>query len=80
VEAPRRRQKFQIKLSTEVEHFILAISGLFWGPMAVAIMGGLIVFTFLTLVVAPVLYAIFFNIKTSGRPEFRPEEEEILRI
>lgn len=43
--------------------FTLAISGLFWGPLAVAIMGGLIVSTFLTLVVAPVTYAILFGIK-----------------
>jgi multidrug efflux pump subunit AcrB len=43
--------------------FTLAISGLFWGPMAVAIMGGLIVSTFLTLVVTPTLYAILFKIK-----------------
>jgi Cu/Ag efflux pump CusA len=43
--------------------FTLAISGLFWGPLAVAIMGGLTVSTFLTLVVAPVTYAILFGIK-----------------
>jgi len=60
--------------------FTLAISGLFWGPMAVAIMGGLIVSTFLTLVVAPVLYAIFFNINTSSRQKFEPEEDEFLRV
>jgi multidrug efflux pump len=60
--------------------FTLAISGLFWGPMAVAIMGGLIVSTFLTLVVAPVLYAIFFNINTSPRQEFDLEKDEFLRV
>lgn len=60
--------------------FTLAISGLFWGPMAVAIMGGLIVSTFLTLVVAPVLYAIFFNINCSSRQEIEPEEDEFLRV
>jgi len=43
--------------------FSLATSGLFWGPLAVAIMGGLIVSTFLTLVVSPVMYAILFGIK-----------------
>jgi multidrug efflux pump subunit AcrB len=41
----------------------LAVSALFWGPLAVAIMGGLIVSTFLTLVVAPVTYAILFGLK-----------------
>jgi len=43
--------------------FSLATSGLFWGPLAVAIMGGLIVSTFLTLVVSPVMYAILFGVK-----------------
>jgi len=53
---------FLTTLSTIAGLYTLAISGLFWGPMAVAIIGGLIVSTFLTLVVAPTLYAIFFNI------------------
>jgi multidrug efflux pump subunit AcrB len=30
----------------------------FWGPMAITIMGGLIVATLLTLVVVPALYAL----------------------
>jgi len=53
---------FLTTVTTIAGLFTLAISGLFWGPLAVAIMGGLIVSTFLTLVVAPTLYAILFNI------------------
>jgi multidrug efflux pump subunit AcrB len=53
---------FLTTLTTIAGLYTLAISGLFWGPMAVAIMGGLIVSTFLTLVIGPTLYAIFFNI------------------
>ena len=53
---------FLTTLTTIAGLYTLAVSGLFWGPMAVAIMGGLIVSTFLTLVVAPTLYAILFNI------------------
>ena len=34
----------------------------FWGPMAVAIMGGLLVATILTLLFLPALYAVWFNI------------------
>ncbi len=34
----------------------------FWGPMAVAIMGGLLVATVLTLFFLPALYAVWFNI------------------
>ena len=35
----------------------------FWGPMAVAIMGGLIVATVLTLLTLPAMYAAWFRIK-----------------
>ena len=33
----------------------------FWGPMAITIMGGLFVATFLTLLFIPALYAIWFR-------------------
>jgi len=40
----------------------------FWGPMAYAVMGGLVVATLLTLVVLPALYVAWFRIKeTSGK-------------
>ncbi len=39
---------------------------LFWGPRAVAIMGGLIVATVLTLLFLPALYAAWFRVR---RPE-----------
>jgi multidrug efflux pump len=39
----------------------------FWGPMAVAIMGGLIVATALTLLFLPALYAAAFRVR-------RPQE------
>jgi len=35
----------------------------FWGPMAIAIMGGLLVATVLTLLFLPALYAAWFRIK-----------------
>ena len=38
----------------------------FWGPMAVAIMGGLIVATALTLLALPAMYAAWFRVR---RPE-----------
>jgi multidrug efflux pump subunit AcrB len=34
----------------------------FWGPMAIAIMGGLTVATFLTIFFLPALYAAWFRI------------------
>ncbi len=41
------------------------IRSVFFGPMAVAIMGGLIVATVLTLLVLPALYATWFRVKPS---------------
>jgi multidrug efflux pump subunit AcrB len=38
----------------------------FWGPMAFAIMGGLLVATVLTLVVTPALYVLWFGIKETA--------------
>lgn len=38
-------------------------TSVFWGPMAVAIAGGLFIATVLTLLVLPTLYAIFFKVK-----------------
>ena len=46
-------------------------SSAFFGPMAVAIMGGLIVATALTLLFLPALYAQWFKVK---RPELKPTE------
>ena len=42
----------------------------FWGPMAVAIMGGLIVATMLTLLTLPAMYAAWFRVK---KPDSEPE-------
>jgi multidrug efflux pump subunit AcrB len=38
----------------------------FWGPMAYAVMGGLVVATLLTLVFLPALYAAWFRIEAPG--------------
>ena len=39
----------------------------FWGPMAVTIMGGLFVATFLTLFFVPALYALVFGTAPRAR-------------
>jgi len=41
----------------------------FWGPMAVAIMGGLLVATALTLLFLPALYAAWFRVKKPSGPK-----------
>ena len=38
----------------------------FWGPMAIAIMGGLLVATVLTLLFLPALYAAWFKVTPGG--------------
>jgi multidrug efflux pump len=45
----------------------------FWGPMAVTIMGGLFVATFLTLLFLPALYALWFR-RTLDAPAQRDRQ------
>jgi Cu/Ag efflux pump CusA len=40
----------------------------FWGPMAIAIMGGLTVATLLTIFFVPALYAAWFRVARQPRP------------
>jgi len=44
----------------------------FWGPMAVAIMGGLIVATVLTLLALPAMYAAWFRVRRESSPGDAP--------
>ena len=41
----------------------------FWGPMAIAIMGGLTAATVLTILFVPALYAAWFRISRQPRPD-----------
>ena len=50
-----------------------ATRSVFWGPMAVAIMGGLIVATFLTLLFLPGLYALWFRRSLDRTPAAQPQ-------
>jgi multidrug efflux pump len=52
---------------------------IFWGPMAITIMGGLFVATALTLLVVPALYALWFRVRsdeTVDAPAFHPQRME----
>ncbi|TMJ41843.1 MAG: efflux RND transporter permease subunit [Alphaproteobacteria bacterium] len=42
---------------------------IFWGPMAITIMGGLLIATVLTLLVVPVLYALWFRVPRDASAE-----------
>jgi multidrug efflux pump len=66
--AVRRARPIVLTAAAAVLAMIPLSRSVFWGPMAVAIMGGLIVATVLTLLALPAMYAAWFRVK-------RPEEE-----
>lgn len=47
-------------------------TNVFWGPMAVTIMGGLAVATVLTLLFVPALYALWFRVRRPAEPAAAP--------
>jgi multidrug efflux pump subunit AcrB len=51
----------------------------FWGPMAYAIIGGLMIATLLTLVFLPALYVAWFRIEPSHHVRVIPETKTVLR-
>ncbi len=61
----RRARPVILTAATAILAMIPLTRSVFWGPMAMAIMGGLSIATFLTLVNLPALYVIFFRVKPS---------------
>ena len=61
--AVRRLRPIVLTAAAAVLAMIPLSRSVFWGPMAVAIMGGLIVATVLTLLALPAMYAAWFRIK-----------------
>jgi len=49
---------------------------IFWGPMAITIMGGLLVATALTLLVVPALYALWFRVRQEEPPTITAELDD----
>ena len=66
--AVRRFRPIVLTAAAAVLAMIPLSRSVFWGPMAVAIMGGLIVATVLTLLALPAMYAAWFRVR-------RPEDE-----
>ncbi|MEY2783711.1 MAG: Cobalt-zinc-cadmium resistance protein CzcA, partial [Pseudomonadota bacterium] len=60
--AVRRLRPIVLTAAAAVLAMIPLSRSVFWGPMAVAIMGGLIVATALTLLALPAMYAAWFRI------------------
>jgi len=61
--AVRRCRPIVLTAAAAVLAMIPLSRSVFWGPMAVAIMGGLIVATALTLLALPAMYAAWFRVK-----------------
>ncbi|MRD47347.1 AcrB/AcrD/AcrF family protein [Caenimonas koreensis DSM 17982] len=61
--AVRRLRPIVLTAAAAVLAMIPLSRSVFWGPMAVAIMGGLIVATLLTLLALPAMYAAWFRVR-----------------
>src|SRR5436305_7225945 len=59
----RRARPVALTALAAILGMIPLASSLFWGPMAITIMGGLFVATTLTLLVVPTLYALLFRVR-----------------
>lgn len=66
--AVRRLRPIVLTAAAAVLAMIPLSRSVFWGPMAVAIMGGLVVATVLTLLALPAMYAAWFRVKRESRP------------
>jgi multidrug efflux pump subunit AcrB len=64
--AVRRLRPIVLTAAAAVLAMIPLSRSVFWGPMAIAIMGGLIVATALTLLFLPALYAAWFRVRRPG--------------
>jgi multidrug efflux pump len=63
--AVRRARPIVLTAAAAILAMIPLTRSVFWGPMAVAIMGGLVVATFLTLLSLPAMYAAWFRVKVT---------------
>lgn len=70
--AVRRLRPIVLTAAAAVLAMIPLSRSVFWGPMAVAIMGGLIVATVLTLLALPAMYAAWFRVRRDEVPPAQP--------
>ena len=64
--AVRRFRPIVLTAAAAVLAMVPLTRSVFWGPMAVAIMGGLVVATALTLLALPAMYAAWFRVRRPG--------------
>jgi Cu/Ag efflux pump CusA len=70
----RRFRPITLTAAAAVLALIPLVREVFWAPMALAMMGGLIAATVLTLTFLPALYALAFRIDTPARSGVRSPE------
>jgi multidrug efflux pump len=74
--AVRRFRPIMLTAAAAVLALVPLAGSLFWGPMALAMMGGLVAGTVLTLTFLPALYALSFGVDApSGAAESTPGQE-----
>lgn len=74
--AVRRLRPIVLTAAAAVLAMIPLSRSVFWGPMAVAIMGGLVVATVLTLLALPAMYAAWFRVKREDKLKIKPHMGE----
>ncbi len=67
--APARKRPILLTAAAAILGMIPIAPTVFWGPMAYAVIVGLVVATLLTLVFLPALYVAWFRIEASSSPE-----------
>jgi multidrug efflux pump subunit AcrB len=73
----RRARPVVLTALAAVLGMIPLAGSLFWGPMAITIMGGLLVATILTLLVVPALYALWFRVRENETEAVPPHDNAI---
>jgi multidrug efflux pump subunit AcrB len=70
--AVHRTRPLALTAAATVLAMIPLTRSVFWGPMAIAIMGGLTVATVLTIFFVPALYAAWFRVRRAAGPDAAP--------
>jgi multidrug efflux pump len=73
--AVRRFRPITLTAAAAVLALIPLAREVFWAPMALAMMGGLIAATILTLTFLPALYALVFRVKAPGSPDAQAAQD-----
>ncbi len=74
----RRARPVVLTAAAAVLAMVPLAGSVFWGPMAIAIMGGLIVATVITLGFVPALYAAWFRVGRKAGPAVMPPSTELV--